>query len=42
MSMTGGRGRIRVPAGAHILIDPQNKVLRRDVFLEEWKAVGGD
>ena len=38
--MTGGRGVLDVRADAHVLIDPQNKVLRRDVFLEEWKAAG--
>ncbi|MFN4091477.1 MAG: M1 family metallopeptidase [Brevundimonas sp.] len=27
--MTGGQGTISVPAGAHVLIDPANKVLRR-------------
>jgi len=41
LAMTGGRGAIPVAAGAHVLIDPDNKVLRRDVFLEEWKAAGG-
>jgi len=41
VAMTGGRGAIPVAAGAHVLIDPDNKVLRRDVFLEEWKAAGG-
>ncbi len=29
VAMTGGQGSIRVPANAHILIDPANKVLRR-------------
>ena len=38
--MTGGRGRIAVPAGAHVLIDPDSKVLRRLEFIEEWKAAG--
>ncbi|MFN3669391.1 MAG: M1 family metallopeptidase [Brevundimonas sp.] len=38
--MTNGRGSLHVPAGAHVLIDPQNKVLRRHDFLEEWIAVG--
>lgn len=41
VAMTGGRGRIAVPAGAHVLIDPDNKVLRRLEFIEEWKAAGG-
>ena len=39
--MTGGRGVLSVRADAHVLIDPDNKVLRRDVFIEEWKAAGG-
>jgi hypothetical protein len=41
VAMTGGRGRIAVPAGAHVLIDPDNKVLRREVFIKAWKAAGG-
>lgn len=41
VAMTDGRGAIQVPAGAHVLIDPDNKVLRRHVFLEEWRAAGG-
>ena len=41
VAMSGGRGRIAVPAGAHVLIDPDNKVLRRDAFIEEWRAAGG-
>ena len=36
--MTGGRGQITAPAGAHVLIDPQNKVLRRLEFIEVWKG----
>jgi aminopeptidase N len=36
--MTGGRGQITVPAGAHILIDPESKVLRRLDFIEVWKG----
>lgn len=41
VAMTDGRGVVPVPAGAHVLIDPDNKVLRRHVFLEEWRAAGG-
>ncbi|MCS6622921.1 M1 family metallopeptidase [Roseibacterium beibuensis] len=41
VAMTGGRGRIAVADGAHVLIDPDNKVLRRLEFIEEWKAAGG-
>ncbi|WP_183254844.1 M1 family metallopeptidase [Brevundimonas basaltis] len=40
VSMDGGRGRIAAPPGAHVLIDPDNKVLRRLDFIEEWKAAG--
>jgi aminopeptidase N len=36
--MTGGRGQITAPATAHILIDPQNKVLRYQDFIAEWRA----
>ena len=38
--MTGGRGRVAVPAGAPVLIDPDTKVLRRLGFIEAWKAAG--
>lgn len=38
LAMTGGRGSVRVPAGAHIIIDPQNKVLRRLDFIETYQA----
>lgn len=38
--MTGGAGRVAVPDGAHVLIDPDNKVLRRLEFIEAWKAAG--
>ena len=36
--MTDGRGSVRVPAGAHVVIDPQNKVLRRLDFVETYQA----
>jgi aminopeptidase N len=38
VAMTGGRGQIAVPAGAHILIDPQNKVLRQMDVIDELQA----
>src|SRR5690606_34204770 len=41
VAMAGGRGRIAVPEGAHVLIDPDNKVLRRLEYIEAWKAAGG-
>ncbi|WP_235561774.1 MULTISPECIES: M1 family metallopeptidase [unclassified Brevundimonas] len=40
VAMTGGRGRIAAPTGAHVLIDPDNKVLRRLDFIEAWQAAG--
>lgn len=42
VAMREGRGRIAVPAGSHVLIDPDNKVLRRLEFIEAWKASGVD
>ncbi|WP_292062775.1 M1 family metallopeptidase [Brevundimonas sp. UBA7664] len=41
VAMTGGRGRITAPADAQVLIDPDNKVLRRLVHIEAWRAAGG-
>ncbi|WP_417233144.1 M1 family metallopeptidase [Brevundimonas sp.] len=38
LPMTGNRGEITVPTGAHVLIDPANKVLRRLEHIEVWKA----
>lgn len=38
LAMTDGRGAIAVPAAAHIVIDPQNKVLRRLDFIETYQA----
>lgn len=38
VAMTGGRGQIAVPAGAHVLIDPQNKVLRQMDLIDELQA----
>jgi aminopeptidase N len=36
--MTGGRGTVTVPAGAHVIVDPGNKVLRRLDFIETYRA----
>ncbi len=36
--MTGGRGSVTVPAGAHVVIDPANKALRRLPFIEAYRA----
>lgn len=41
VAMTDGRGSIAVPAGAHVLIDPDNKVLRRLDFVETYRARPG-
>ena len=38
VAMTGGRGQIAVPAGAHVLIDPQNKVLSQMDVIDELQA----
>lgn len=38
VAMTGGRGEIAVPTDAHILIDPQNKVLRQMDVIDELQA----
>jgi hypothetical protein len=38
--MTGGRGRVTVPDGAHIRIDPDNKVLRKLDFIAAWRPGG--
>ena len=40
VAMTDGRGRIAAPPTAHILVDPENKVLRRLDFIEAWQAAG--
>jgi aminopeptidase N len=41
VAMTGGRGSLTVPAGAHVLIDPANKLLRQLDFIDAWKARPG-
>lgn len=41
LPMTGGRGELTVPPRAHVLIDPQNKVLRRLEAIDRlnaWRA----
>lgn len=40
LPMPDGRGSLTVPAGAHVLIDPDNKVLRDQPRLNAWRAVG--
>ena len=36
--MTGGRGSLSVPEGAHVLVDPENKVLRQSDVVDELVA----
>ncbi len=36
--MTGGRGEIALPAGAHYVIDPYGKVLRQSDVVDEFEA----
>ncbi len=36
--MTGGKASLTVPATAHVVIDPDAKILRRSVAIEEMKA----
>lgn len=38
VAMTGGRGEITVPDGAHVLIDPANKLLRQLDFIDAYQA----
>tara|TARA_R110000850_G_scaffold67042_4_gene149152 strand:- start:66 stop:1802 length:1737 start_codon:yes stop_codon:yes gene_type:complete len=38
LPMTGNHGSLTVPAGAHVLIDPADRVLRRLDHIERWKA----
>lgn len=41
LAMQGSTDRFTADPRAHILIDPQSKVLRRLVHIEQWKAQGG-
>lgn len=38
VKMPGGRAMIDVPAGAHVVIDPNARVLRRSVAVEEYQV----
>jgi aminopeptidase N len=38
LPMTNGRGTLAVPAGAHVVVDPWTKILRRSVAVEEMQA----
>jgi hypothetical protein len=36
--MTDGRGTLTIPVGAHYIVDPDAKILRRSVAVEEMRA----
>jgi aminopeptidase N len=38
VAMEGGHGSIALPAGAHIVVDPANKVLRQHDFIDAFQA----
>jgi aminopeptidase N len=38
LPMTGNHGSLTVPAGAHVLIDPHDRILRRLDHIEVWKS----
>lgn len=38
IAMTGGRGSLAAPAGAHVVIDPYARVLKRERAIEEMQA----
>ena len=38
VAMTDGRGEVAAPAGAHVIVDPSNKVLRQLDFIDDYQA----
>ncbi len=38
VAMTGNRGSLPVPAGAHVVLDPSGKILRRSADIEAYQA----
>jgi aminopeptidase N len=38
VAMDGGRSEVTVPAGAHVVVDPMARVLRRSVAVEQFQA----
>ena len=36
--MTGGRATLTVPAGAHVVVDPNARVLKRSIAIEDYRA----
>jgi hypothetical protein len=38
VQMGGNRGSLAVPAGAHVVLDPSGKILRRSADIEAYQA----
>jgi predicted amidohydrolase len=38
VAMTGGQGEIRVPPGSHVIVDPDNRVLRQLDFIDRFQT----
>jgi aminopeptidase N len=38
VAMTGGSGSIAIPAGAHVVVDPQSRILRRSAAVDAFQA----
>ena len=38
VAMTGGRGDIPIPAGAHVVVDPHARILKRSSAIEAMRA----
>ena len=38
LAMAGGFGSVAVPRGAHLVIDPNAKLLRRSIAIEDYQA----
>jgi aminopeptidase N len=38
LPMTGGKGSLSIPAAAHVVVDPDAKILRRSVAIEDTQA----
>ena len=38
LAMTGGRDTLTVPAGAHVVVDPMSRILKRSVAIEDAQA----
>ena len=38
VAMTGGLGRLAVPPGAHVVLDPHARILRRSEAIEAMQA----